>query len=164
MPLTIDVGLAFKETVLGGMLEETIRDAFTYCKNSLEGEPLGLASPARPMDEAVAISGQDASRSGSTGAIFGGCLQHLALEANAFGQSTDIGKIGVLLESMKAATDLKACVGTVMVNTDMVGDVQSGKGFLVRAHKDAEITAACLLLFFHRDAAGEVSNPVTSSA
>ena len=125
---------------------------------------MGLASPVRKMTDLVSIARQDTSRSGMTHTMFGGCLHHLALATHAIGQSTDVGKVGVLLEGFTNASDLKVCLGTLTVNLETVGDHESGKEFLIRAHKDAEITAACLVVYFHREATTVVKQALRTAA
>ena len=119
-PLEVDVRKLFREAVLSGDADRIIREAFEYCKAELQGKPLGLASPVRSMTDLLSIVGQDTSRSGLTSTIFGGCLHHLALATRAIGQSSDVGKVGVLLEGFTNASDLKVCLGTVTVNLETV--------------------------------------------
>ena len=148
-PLEVDVCKLFKEAVLTGEVDNIINKAVAYCQVELQGQPLGHASPVRPMADLLFSAGQDTSRSGLTSTIFGGCLHHVALATHAIGQSTDVGKVGVLLEGFTSARDLKVCVGVLTVKLETVGDHESGKEFLIRAHKDAEIVAACLAVQFH---------------
>ena len=164
VPLEVDVGKLFKEAVLAGKVDQTIREAFDYCQSELQGSPLGLASSVRPMAELLSVAAQDTARSGLTSTIFGGCLHQLALATHAVGQSTDIGKVGVLLEGFATANHLKVCIGTVTVNLDLVGDHDSGKGFLIRANKDAEITAACLVIYFHKRTENMVKQALRAAA
>ena len=163
-PLEVDVCKLFKEAVLTGEVDNIIKKAFEYCQVELQGPPLGHASPVRPMADLLSFAGQDTSRSGLTSTIFGGCLHHVALATHAIGQSTDVGKVGKLLEGFTSATDLKVCVGVLIVNLETMGDHESEKGFLTRAHKDPEITAACLVVYFHREAATVVKQALRTAA
>ena len=123
-------------TVLCGWPNSEIATLIQAVSTIFGGKPLGHASPVRPMAELLSVAGQDTSRSGLTSTIFGGCLHHVALATHAIGQSTDVGKVGKLLEGFTSATDLKVCVGVLIVNLETMGDHESEKGFLTRAHKD----------------------------
>ena len=53
-------------------------------------------------------------------------------------------------------SDIKTTMGTVIVNLDqLMGDAWTPNS-LKRAHKDAEVIAVCLVLYYHREAPSEV--------
>ena len=154
--LTVDVGAAFEENVVNGKLNATVNDALTYCAATVTvlSTPLGMACPLRTVKDVreSAASGKGAK----AGALFGGCLGFLALGENALPQSIDVGKIGKLLVDMKCASDIKTSLGTVIVNMDQtIGDTWEPNS-LKRAHKDAEVMAVCLTLYYHKDAPMDV--------
>ena len=156
--LSVDVGKEFESAVVDGKLTSTINDALTYCTAAVAvaSEPLGISCPARTVSQVREASTAASGKTGSAGGLFGGCLGFLALGQDAFPQSTDVGKIGRLLADMKLASDIKDLTGTVIVNMDQMSANTWEPNSLKRANKDAEITAVCLTLYYHREAPHDV--------
>ena len=80
--------------------------------------------------------------------MFGGTLGSLNLHAFAIPGTLDLGRIRHSLENVKEAGCLSDMLSVMQVNMDLCthNDMQH----LVRCHKDAEVVAACLVLYWHK--------------
>ena len=81
--------------------------------------------------------------------MFGGTLGSLNLHSFAIPNTLDLGRVSHLLETTKTAAGLPDMLSVMKVNIDICP--HADLTHLVRCHKDAEVVAACLVVFWHKD-------------
>ena len=146
-PLDVDCSAALQNRVADGSVHVEVEHALTYCTQLFKDSPLhprGHAAAVRAFDEIKKLS---ASNKGAT--LFGGTLGSLNLHAFAIPGTLDLGRIRHALDNVKEAECLSDMLSVMQVNMDLCthNDMQH----LVRCHKDAEVVAACLVLYWHKD-------------
>ena len=71
------------------------------------------------------------------------------MHAFAIPNTLDLGRISHLLDNVTSSACLSDMLGVVKVNIDLCP--HDGMQHLVRCHKDAEVVAACLVLYWHKE-------------
>ena len=117
-------------------LDAEIAQAFSYAQEHVPKEPLGVTVPLRKDHTSL-----------SEGLLISGTLSQLDLSCPAIQGGTDVARIRHVLMEGIDLKDLRALIGTIIVNTSTVG------GNLQRANKDGEVAALCLLIFWQSTAA-----------
>ena len=81
--------------------------------------------------------------------MFSATLGSLNLHSFAIPNTMDLGRVSHLLEHTKTTGGLADMLSVMKVNIDICphGDLTH----LVRCHKDAEVVAACLVVYWHKD-------------
>ena len=141
--LDVDCSAALQNRVADGSVHVEVEHALTYCTQLFKDSPLhprGQAAAVRGFDEIKALA---ASIKGAT--LFGGTLGPLNLHAFAIPGTLDLGRISHLLDDVTDPACLSDMLSVMKVNIDLCphDDMQH----LVRCHKDAEVIAACLVVY-----------------
>ena len=85
--------------------------------------------------------------------LFSASLGQLALSKEAIPNNTDSGGIVGVLDQLGKLSDLSDLLGTIIINADAwTADTAAD---LQRVEKDAEVAAACLVAWQHKDHASE---------
>ena len=83
--------------------------------------------------------------------LFSGSLGQLALSSEAIPNNTGVGRIAGVLEQLATFSGLSELIGTIVINSDAwTNDTATD---LQRADKDAEVAAACLVAWQHKELA-----------
>ena len=85
--------------------------------------------------------------------LFSASLGQLALSKEAISNNTDSGGINGVLEQIGKLSDLSELLGTIVIYAD-TWTAETAKD-LQRVDKDAEVAAACLVAWQHKDHASE---------
>ena len=85
--------------------------------------------------------------------LFSGSLGQLALSTEAIPNNIDNGRIAAVLEGLTNLRDLSEMLGTIVINSDAwTNDTATD---LQRADKDAEVSAACLVAWQHKESTSD---------
>jgi hypothetical protein len=147
--LTCDVKSLFRDLVNSNQVLATFIDAVEYVAQEFENaEPRGHSCPVRSESDinyAISVS------SGGAPVLFSGCLHQLALREAAVPGPLDLGRCAMQMETLTTTKDLGCMLSPMVVNIDLATWHDSRPFDMRRAHRDAEVICACLVLFWHRN-------------
>ena len=139
LQLPTDSMKKFKELVIAGKLEEELMMAFKYVGDLPQMEAAGSTCAIRELADIKKICAEN-----SDGAMFSATLSQLSLDDRAM-TTIDIGRIATIFESSDTDAKLKQMMGVITVN---IGEGEQLR--FMRANKDAEVDALCLLMYWHK--------------
>ena len=128
----------FKQLVISGKLGEELMAAYKYVGELPKMEPAGIMCATRELAEVRKLIAGNAS-----GAMFSATLTQLCLEERAL-STIDCGRIAYIIETADSDSRLKIMMGVITVN---IGEGEQLS--FMRANKDAEVDALCLLMYWN---------------
>lgn len=152
--LRVDLTEKFQESVETDRVPSEIQAAILHCQSLAATGTWTARGRACPIRDPQEVQKLALAASGNTGTLFSGSLGQLDLQAVAVHGSVDVGKCAALLGRFATAQDVVNAIGIIIINADLWKS-PAAEG-LVRAHKDAEVFAACLTIYWHKDAPAEV--------
>lgn len=138
LPLPTDSADKFKKLVISGKLGEELRKAYKYVEELPKMEPAGITCATRELADLRKLIADNAE-----GAMFSGTLTQLCMGERAL-STIDFGRIAYIIEAADTDFRLKSMMGVITVN---IGEGEQLS--FMRANKDAEADALCLLMFWN---------------
>ena len=135
MPLPEGLQKKYIALVGANGLQAELQAAYTYV-NSLEIVPTGIKVPVRTYDNVKVVIQATGT------AMFGGSLSQLDLQRRAINNPLT-SKLHCIIGTAKTDSALNDLMDVIVVNVD-AGNPSS----YVRANKDAEVDALCLLMYW----------------
>ena len=127
----------FKRLVISGNLSAEVHQAYKYVQSLPAMVPAGITVAARNFVDVQKLIGDNPE-----GIMFSGSLSQLSVEDRAL-STIDYGRIGFIIESAATDAQLKSLMGVIMVN---IAEGVKEASNLLRANKDAEVDALCLIM------------------
>ena len=138
LPLPIDSADKFKKLVISGNLGEELNKSYQYVTALETMQPAGITVATREFADVKKLIADNAE-----GVMFSGTLSQLRVDERAL-STIDYGRIGYIIESADNDAQLKTMLGVIMVN------IEEGEQLrFMRANKDAEVDALCLLMYWN---------------
>lgn len=137
MPLPDGLQKKYIALVGANGLQAELQAAYTYV-NSLEIAPTGIKAPVRTYDNVKKVIQATGT------AMFGGSLSQLDLQRRAINDPLT-SKLHCIIGTAKTDSALHKLMDCIVVNVDA-----SSPASYVRANKDAEVDALCLLMYWCR--------------
>lgn len=156
--LTVNCSAALGTHVLSGKLEDEIALANKHVTALSSLAPVGSAAARREPAEIKALAQEKGC---GHPVMFSGTFNMLDMYAVAVPNTIDAGRIAFVCEQLTHVHSLSEELGTIQINTSQwTADEATG---LVRVHKDAEVTAVALCLYWHRDADSKLTKAMWES-
>jgi hypothetical protein len=124
---------------------QTVSRSLSRCEDNMLA-PSGVGAPVRPLQEVRKLAEQ---AKGESACIFGGTIAQLTLTGLALDNGMDTGRISHCLAQIGSPDALKEVLGTMQVNSSLWSSEQIGD--FRRCHKDAEVAAVVLAIYWHRE-------------
>jgi len=138
LPLPTDSADKFKKLVISGNLGEELNKSYQYVTALQKMQPAGITVATREFADVKKLVSDNAE-----GVMFSGTLSQLRVDERAL-STIDYGRIGYIIESAENDAQLKNMLGVIIVN------IEDGEQLhFMRANKDAEVDALCLLMYWN---------------
>ena len=121
-----------------GNLGEELNKAYQYVTALSAMQPAGITVGTRELADVMKLIVDNAD-----GVMFSGTLSQLYVDERAL-STIDYGRIGYIIEEANDDAQLKKLMGVIIVN---IGDGEQLR--FMRANKDAEVDALCLLMYWN---------------
>ena len=128
----------FRHLVFSGKLSEELMAAYNYVRELPKMVPAGRRCATRELADVRKLIADDAE-----GAMFSATLTQLYLQERAL-STIDCGRIAYIIETADTDERLRNMMGVITVN---IGEGEQLS--FIRANKDAEVDALCLLISWH---------------
>ena len=137
LPLNTDSKDKYKQLIISGKLGEELVKAYQHVKSLPAMVPAGITCGIRKFADVQKLVADNEE------SMFSGSLSQLSVDDRALA-TIDFGRIGHVIESADTDLQLKSILGVITIN------IPEGKQQpFMRANKDAEVDALCLLMFWH---------------
>ena len=135
-----DFAARFLGIVNADALVDELAASIAWVRENVPKTPVGAACPLRTPTDIKQLLDK-----GTEGVLSAGSLSALSLSASAVA-TIDTGRISLLLTNYRTLKSFKAMVGKVIINAS----VWDGNSYeqLIRADKDAEVQAMCLVAYW----------------
>ena len=135
-----DFAARFLGVVNADALADELAASIAWVRENVPKTPVGAACPLRKPTDIKQLLDK-----GTEGVLSAGNLSASSLSASAVA-TIDTGRISLLLTNYRMLKSFKAMVGKVIINAS----VWDGKSYeeLIRADKDAEVQAMCLVAYW----------------
>ena len=137
LPLNTDSKDKYKKLIISGKLGEEWVESYQHVKSLPAMVPTGITCGIRVFADVQKLLADNEE------SMFSGSLSQLSVDDRALA-TIDFGRIGHVIESAGTDFKLKEMLGDITINIE-----EGGQKPFMRANKDAEVDALCLLIFWH---------------
>jgi len=143
-PVPINVLELFDQVIENECLGSELANAYAYCQN-LPKDPVGRASTNRPVSEILETATRN--RGTLSHCYVSGALAQLHLLSTSMPDNVNICRIRAALAEIRVLEDIANITqGPIVINVDSFDRAAITMENVLRANKDAEVAALCLVL------------------